>query len=547
MISEDYVSKEVTGNTSWKGPLPSLHLKAILCTFTVAISLSLITNDSIVDFSAFTSSNEDEELIADNQVQASADSASEIEDQPLTQLFGLAPSGTSGKELENYDDTLNEAELADADDQLDKEISDLASKTDKTVEPKTFGSKWITEDVQQGDTISSLFEDLNIPASTLATILENNKSVAGKVHSLRPGDKLSFLVDSKGELIVFIKPISNKEQLRFYQADNSGKFVFIREKLDSYVMDDDALSEAKAIAAAPSQKRVTPEEKDIKSSVVAKREEKVQKTTHETRGRLVVVSIGKGQTFSAAANKAGITYTEINRIIQMFKGKIQFSRHIRAGDEMRVLYTDSKGKGKICAVEFKLAKTGKIASYLNSSDGKFYDEKGLNATKASFTRFPFHSRVRVTSNFNPSRRHPVTGIRRPHNGVDFGLPVGTMIVSPADGIVDKAAFSRSAGYWVSVRHNGGLSTVYMHLSKISVKPGQRVKQGSVLARSGNTGLSTGPHLHYEIRVNGRPVNPLRINLDNRNYRVNNKARMAFAASVKKYKKELHQNNLIAKR
>ncbi|WP_373604446.1 M23 family metallopeptidase [Succinivibrio dextrinosolvens] len=122
-----------------------------------------------------------------------------------------------------------------------------------------------------------------------------------------------------------------------------------------------------------------------------------------------------------------------------------------------------------------------------------------------------------------------------------------MITAPADGIVDKATFSRSAGYWLTIRHSGGLSTVYMHLSKISVKPGQRIKQGTVIARSGNTGLSTGPHLHYEIRVNGRAVNPLRINLDNRNYNINSKARKAFAASVQRYKKELHQSNLIAKR
>ena len=544
MISEDYVSKEAITNSSWKGPLSKGHYKAIFSTIALALSLAIATNQNLYKFSGFST----EETVPENEVIASSITAPD-EEVPLAQAFGITTNKTKDQ-FENYDDTLNEAELADSDDQLDQEISALASKTDKA-EAGSVGAKWVTENVQKGDSISSLFEDLNIPAATLATIIDNNKPVAKNINSLKIGDKLSFLVDSKGELIVFIKPISDKEQLRFYKVDNTGKFDYTKEALNSYVMDDDAVSAAKALAAAPSAKTdtkvVASADKKAVPAVVAEQNDKKEVVSGNKRGRLVVVTINKGETFSRAANKAGITYTEINRILQMFKGKIQFSRNIQAGDTMRVLFTDANGKGKICAVEFQMAKGGKVASYLNTADGKYYDEKGLNATHSSFSRFPFRTRVRVTSPFNPSRRHPVTGVTRPHNGVDFGLPVGTMVTAPADGIVDKAAFSRSAGYWVAIRHSGGLSTVYMHLSKISVKPGQRIKQGTVIARSGNTGLSTGPHLHYEIRVNGRAVNPLRINLDNRNYNINSKARKAFAASVQRYKKELHQSNLIAKR
>lgn len=545
MISEDYVSKEAIANSSWKGPLSKGHYKAIFSTIALALSLAIATNQNLYSFSGFSS----EESVPENNEVIASNVAEPSEEIPLAQAFGIT-SNKSKDQFENYDDTLNESELADSDDLLDKEVSALASKTDNA-EAETFGAKWVTENVQKGDSISSLFEDLNIPASTLATIIDNNKPVSKKINSLKIGEKLSFLVDSKGELIVFIKPISDKEQLRFYKVDNTGKFACTTEKLNSYVMDDDAVNAAKALAEAPSAKTdtnvVASAEKQAVPSVAAEQKEKKEVPAGSKRGRLVVVTINKGETFSTAANHAGITYTEINRILQMFKGKIQFSRNIQAGDTMRVLFTDSNGKGKICAVEFQLARGGKIASYLNTADGKYYDEKGLNATHSSFSRFPFRSRVRVTSQFNPSRKHPVTGVRRPHNGVDFGLPVGTMITAPADGIVDKATFSRSAGYWLTIRHSGGLSTVYMHLSKINVRPGQRIKQGTVIARSGNTGLSTGPHLHYEIRVNGRAVNPLRINLDNRNYNINSRARKAFAASVQRYKKELHQSNLIAKR
>ena len=99
-------------------------------------------------------------------------------------------------------------------------------------------------------------------------------------------------------------------------------------------------------------------------------------SARESRGRLVLVNIERGETFSTAANKAGISYTEINQILQMFKGRIQFSKNIRPGDSMRVLFTDSKGKGKISAVEFSL-RGRKVSSFLNKKDGKYYDESGV--------------------------------------------------------------------------------------------------------------------------------------------------------------------------
>ncbi|NLK84707.1 MAG: peptidoglycan DD-metalloendopeptidase family protein [Aeromonadales bacterium] len=463
----------------------------------------------------------------------------------LAQIFGISSSADTKKDrLENYDDTLADVDLADEDDQLDKQVSALAQKVDKDPSAKIAGAKWLTESVQRGDNISSLFKDLNIPAATLMSIVDASKKANVKINNLSIGDKVSFLVGGDGELLVFIKPISKTEQLRFYKANDAGDYSFIREKIGSFAMDDDAVDKAKALAATPGTvKTETPKV----TAPAATDNQTPKEMLASKRGRLVLVTIGKGQTFSQAANKAGITYSEINKILQMFKGKIQFSRNIRAGDTMRILFTQAQGKGKICAVEFNLARGGRVSSYLNTADGKYYDERGLNTTRSTFVRFPFRSRVRVTSKFNPSRLHPVTGCVRPHNGVDFGLPVGTPITAPGDGIIDKATYSRSAGYYIVVRHSGGLSTVYMHLSKLNVRPGQRVKQGAIIARSGNTGISTGPHLHYEVRVNGRPVNPMRINLDNRSYEVNAKARKAFAATVKKYKKELYQNNLIAKR
>lgn len=550
MISEDYISKEAIGSSAWKGPLSKKHNKAILATFVIALTLSIATNKN------FYSTSEDTDSSSNSNMFAYSDEhVSDIDDSvPLTQAYGITSNKDKTRQMENYDDSLPDADLADSDAQLDKEVSALAKKIDKD-QSSDIDTKWVTESVQRGDNISSLFEDLNIPAATLMAILDTDKSLAKRINSLKIGENLSFLVDGKGELLVFIKPISDKEQLRFYKTDKSGNYTVVKERLGSYEMDDDATSQAKLMASkeAPDAKTAatasaskTDTAKDTK--VAAVKDEPVREMSAAKRGRLVLVNIGKGESFSTAANKAGITYTEINKILQMFKGKIQFSRNIRAGDSMRVLFTESKGKGKICAVEFTLSRGGKVASYLNTADGKYYDERGLKpARSAGFARFPFHSRVLVTSPFNPRRLHPVTGRVRPHNGVDFGMPIGSLISAPSDGVVDKAGFSRSAGYFIVLRHSSTVSTVYMHLSKLSVRPGQRVKQGATIARSGNTGISTGPHLHYEVRIGGRAVNPLRVKLDNQRVELNSKSRKAFAASIKKYKRELYQQSLMAKR
>ena len=121
-------------------------------------------------------------------------------------------------------------------------------------------------------------------------------------------------------------------------------------------------------------------------------------------------------------------------------------------------------------------------------------------------------------------------------------------MAPADGVVEIAKYSRTAGYYIVIRHRGSYSTVYMHLSKLLVNQGQSVKIGQMIARSGNTGISTGPHLHYELRRNNRPINAMRVTLPaNEDTQIAKKNRQRFANNVALFKKELHQEDLIAKK
>lgn len=145
-----------------------------------------------------------------------------------------------------------------------------------------------------------------------------------------------------------------------------------------------------------------------------------------------------------------------------------------------------------------------ITSQIQAYDATSGHRSNLPAFTGRFSR-PINARM--TSSFG-MRYHPILHITRLHAGVDFGAPVGSTIHAAADGVVISARQMRGYGNVVIVDHGGGISTVYAHCSRFMVGAGQRVTRGQPIAAVGSTGLSTGPHLHFEVRVNGRPVNPL---------------------------------------
>ncbi|XBC44152.1 MAG: peptidoglycan DD-metalloendopeptidase family protein [Buchnera aphidicola (Schlechtendalia peitan)] len=144
-----------------------------------------------------------------------------------------------------------------------------------------------------------------------------------------------------------------------------------------------------------------------------------------------------------------------------------------------------------------------------ANDGKFYDIKGFSLTE-TFLKFPSLKKYRISSAFNPHRLNPITKKISPHQGIDLAMPIGTPILSIGNGEIIKIQSSLAAGKYIAIKHSRKYITKYMHLKKILVKIGEKVKKGDKIGLSGNTGYSTGPHLHYEVWLKNKVVNPEKI-------------------------------------
>ena len=216
-----------------------------------------------------------------------------------------------------------------------------------------------------------------------------------------------------------------------------------------------------------------------------------------------------GGSFVSSAVNAGLTSVEASTVIKAMQWQMDF-RKLKKGDEFSVLMSREMLDGKREQSQLlgvRLRSGDKNYYAIRAEDGKFYDRNGTGLAKG-FLRFPTARQFRVSSNFNPRRLNPVTGRVAPHRGVDFAMPQGTPVLAVGDGEVVVAKRSGAAGYYVALRHGRTYTTRYMHLRKLLVKPGQKVKRGDRIALSGNTGRSTGPHLHYEVWLNQQAVNPL---------------------------------------
>ncbi|KAA0264078.1 murein DD-endopeptidase MepM [Hafnia alvei] len=331
--------------------------------------------------------------------------------------------------------------------------------------------------VSTGDTLGSILTQFGIDMSEVSALAKQNPAL----RNLKIGQTLSWVVNDAGELQQLTWEV-NRRETRTYNLVN-GNF-----------------------------------------------KEAVESQQGEWKNKVVTGTLN--ESFVNSARAAGLSRSEVNAVIKALQWQMDF-RKLQKGDQFSVLMSREELNGRSEQSQLlgvRMRSGGKDYYAVRADDGKFYDRQGSGLAKG-FMRFPTTKQFRVSSNFNPRRVNPVTGRVAPHKGVDFAMPVGTPVLAVGDGEVVIAKRSGAAGNYVVIRHGRQYTTRFMHLKKILVKPGQKVKRGDRIALSGNTGRSTGPHLHYEFWLNNQAVNPLTAQLP-RSDGLSGKDRREYLAQVR---------------
>ena len=327
------------------------------------------------------------------------------------------------------------------------------------------GAFWEVVQVESGQTLGEVFETMGVPAATMHTILDN-PAYRDTLVRLRPGAELGFSLDDEGALLGF----------RFDRG--------------------------------PTQ-RV---ELDLRGGNI--REKLLERATI---ARLAVTSAEIDHSLYAAGRKAGLSPATIAVMTdEIFKYDIDF-KDVQPGDRFSAVVEETWregeriGTGKILAATFTTGKKTYTGFRFERNGKTEYFTADGRPLKKSFIRMPI-AYARLSSKFG-SRRHPVLGSMRMHKGVDYAAGTGTPIMAAGDAKVQFVGTQRGYGNVVILDHGRGHSTLYAHMSRFGkLKKGQNVAQGSVIGYVGSTGLATGPHLHYEFRVNGVHRNPLSVTM-----------------------------------
>jgi len=336
--------------------------------------------------------------------------------------------------------------------------------------PEPRGDK-IDFTVRRNDTLERIFRRLRLSLDDLTSIL-NLPGVRQALNQIRPGEKVTVVHDD-GAVQALNHRISETEILSVTRA---------------------ASGFAAHVITTPIEIRTARAQGTIDSSLFV------------------------------AARAAGVSPETILQLANdIFGWEIDFALDIRPGDRFNLIYEQKYrdsgylGDGRIVAAEF--INDGEIhrAIHYASADGKidgYFTPEGRSVHR-QFLRAPLDFR-RVSSNFNPARRHPILNTIRAHQGVDYAAPTGTAIKAAGDGRVSFVGLKGGYGRTIILEHGGKISTLYAHMSRFArgMRNGQRVKQGEIIGYVGSTGAATGPHLHYEYRVNGVHLNPRTVRLPN---------------------------------
>lgn len=322
--------------------------------------------------------------------------------------------------------------------------------------------------VANGDTLSTVFSKVGLSATELHEVLNSSKD-AKQLSRLKVGQVLDFQFDAEGQLASLSSKLSALESIRLSKTDKG--FTFEREQI------------------------------------------KPEVRSNYARGVI-------DSSLFHAAKRAGLSHNLTMDLANIFGYDIDFALDIRRGDEFEVIYEEKVvegkrvGSGDILAARFvNRGKSYSAVRYTNKQGNtSYYNADGTSMRKA-FIRTPVDF-ARISSRFSNGRRHPILNKIRAHKGVDYAAPHGTPIKSAGDGKVILAGRKGGYGNTVIIQHGNRYRTLYAHMQGFAkgVRTGTSVKQGQIIGYIGTTGLSTGPHLHYEFQVNGVHVDPLGVKL-----------------------------------
>ena len=318
--------------------------------------------------------------------------------------------------------------------------------------------------VAKGDTLSTLFEKVGLPAASVHEVLASGKQ-AKLFGQLKRGQKLEFELNPEGQLVNLHSKVSDLETISLTRNDKG--YAFNR------------------ITAKPT----------VRSAYV--------------HGVI-------NSSLSQSAARAGLSHRMTMDMASVFGYDVDFAQDIRPGDQFDVIYEQKVVNGKAVGtgpiLSARFVNRGKIYTavrYTNKQGNTSYYTADGNSMRKAFIRTPVDF-ARISSKFSMGRKHPILNKIRAHKGVDYAAPRGTPIKAAGDGKVLLAGRRGGYGNTLIIQHGNTYRTLYGHMQGFAkgVKTGGSVKQGQVIGYIGTTGLSTGPHLHYEFQVNGVHVDPL---------------------------------------
>lgn len=354
-------------------------------------------------------------------------------------------------------------------------------------------------------------------SGNITTITKQLPEPEDKLIELEPGStlgaeiaKLGVPVDQALAMAKALEPIFPASMLKAGQ-----QFTVTLERQQDFFGEDRTAAVRLSFSPGPEEEIVVEADEDgnfagrIDGKKDATRSKYAASPYYRTKG-----FVGAG--LYATAKDKGVPENIIAQMMQIYAYDVDFQRQVRADDAFEIFYgnplTGSSTKRKVIHY-VALTVDGQTKTYYRyttrDGDTGYFDENGRSADRA-LMRTPV-SGSRISSGFG-MRRHPILGYTRMHTGVDFAAPYGTPLKAAGHGSVSYAGWDGAYGRVVRIKHENGYETVYAHMSRIAstIKRGVRVRQGQTIGFVGSTGRSTGPHAHFEVRVNDRPVNPLKI-------------------------------------